>query len=76
MISEREELLALEAKLDAARAKLDKAERAWREAQATYEAETRELHGEYENLLCNADSWPEAERQAPTNSELNHGEAE
>jgi hypothetical protein len=59
VLSERAELVAVEAKLDAARETLDAAELVWRRAQQEFVATSKPLWARHEALLCNADEWPE-----------------
>ncbi len=71
--TEYEQLVAVEAKLDAARAKLQAAEKIWRTAQADYQAETRPLNADREGLLCNSEEWPESETPVANSPALLRG---
>jgi hypothetical protein len=56
------ELMAVQAKIDAARAVLDAAEQAWLQARRRFGEVTRPLYQERESLLCNVegDGGPQA----------------
>ncbi|MCG2682225.1 MAG: hypothetical protein L6306_01270 [Planctomycetales bacterium] len=58
-MSERDELLDVEAAIDKARKTLDATEAVYRQAQAVFVAECKPLWARREALLCNADEWQE-----------------
>ena len=60
-MTEAEEFLDVQRKLDAAQAKLDAAELVWRKAQREYTATVKPLGDEKERLLCNSGEWPDAD---------------
>ena len=60
-MSEREELQAIEAKIDAAEATLKAALAIYREARRHFHEVTEPLYQARETLLCNADEWPDGD---------------
>jgi hypothetical protein len=58
-MTEREELEAVEGKIDQARTALDAAEQVWLQAQRRFREVTRPLYQARGTLLCNSNEWPE-----------------